>query len=142
MPSNGATIVTYDGSHCTFADGAPVACPGTEEASPPPAPVDAAGISEPGDAGNAAFEPRRWQITQGNKVCYADLTTFRCPAGATCNPPGPKKVSCPPYEAGAAVIEVSPGACRTTLVGGGGNCPPGLRCNPPPPREVDVPCPR
>lgn len=134
----GAQIVSYDGAKTCVVDGAghpqaPVDCPTYDAPKPPPSPPDAA---------VAAFQPRRWDITSaGGHDCYAELLTFSCPEGATCNPPAPRKVKCPPYNAGNEVTEIAAGKCQMLLVEGGGHCPPHAHCNPPPPREVDVPCP-
>ncbi len=138
-PADVLGIVTYDGTHCTSADGKTVVtCPGVDtppEPAPPPAPTPVA---------DKPFVGRRWQISAGDgKTCWAEPSVDCDPAVVhhTCNPPAPTKVTCPPYNAGNHVDEIAPDKCQMLLVMGGGHCPPNMHCNPPPPREVDVPCP-
>lgn len=143
MPADGFQIVSFDGTTC-FAIGAdgqtrtPTTCPTYDEKPPSPSPTPDAAPPAP-DA--ATFHPRSWEIIAGDKSCAAELNGFTCPPGATCNPPAPTKVTCPPFNPGNHVEEIAPGKCYMLLTMGGGNCPPNIHCNPPAPRHVDVPCP-
>jgi hypothetical protein len=141
-PPDGFQVVSFDqGKTCVLRDSkTAVPCPSYDTPPPPPPASIDAGVP---DAAQAAVELRAWTITQGDHTCYAERAGgMTCPAGATCNPPAPTKVSCPPFNPGNNVVEIAPDHCRMLLVMGGGHCPPRVHCNPPPPREVEVPCPQ
>ena len=79
---------------------------------------------------------------QPDGTCVSFPTDFKCPTGATCNPPPPKPVECPPEQQlptakdPADVTKRDNGQCWEHRKI---RCPEGARCNPPPPRRVMCP---
>lgn len=108
----------------------------TSETPRDPQPGDTTVQAPPGDV-----ELRSWHVVRSasDKACHATLN-ITCPPQATCNPPRPSKVECPPgltMPQGLTIEETYPGQCGVFYPDP--PCPAGATCNPPPP--VSVACP-
>jgi len=83
---------------------------------------------------------RTWSVfTRDGKTCHAMLEVS-CPTGATCNPPPPAAVDCPPgieINRPLQIEEYTGKQC--TLYYPDPPCPEGASCNPPAPQKVDCP---
>jgi hypothetical protein len=71
-----------------------VECPKPEPGKPvrtcnPPAPID---YACPADVKDASFVVT---LGKGETACYVQDPPMKCPEGAKCNPPEPRKVACP-----------------------------------------------
>jgi len=130
--------------------------PDTATQTPPPAPPPATPPRQPSPGGDQVVQHptptptqqpparlRNWTVRFSNsdsKSCLA-YVDVDCPppSVATCNPPPPIKIDCPPHlgKAGAKIEEQSPDACL--VVYPTPTCPPNVACNPPRPTKIDCP---
>ncbi len=145
--AKGTISMSYDGE-CTLYHS--VECDPGEKCNPPPPekvkcpPEELAKLPDaPSSGGRLRRNP--------TGVCTFFHDSPKCPPGATCNPPPPMAVKCPPEEkpdpkalpeapsSGGKLERNEDGSC--TFYFDDPPCPEGAMCNPPPPMQVQCPAP-
>jgi hypothetical protein len=122
----------------------PVPPPTTSRPAPPPRYGNPGGTTVDQTSPPPTTTPamRHWTVTvASDKSCFAAIEGG-CPSGtkATCNPPPPARIACPPNMAPRSTVSIDEKAADSCMVTYPmPSCPPGVMCNPPRPQSIACP---